>query len=569
MSLLIIEYLKLHKIDKIFGIPGGPILKFLSELSSQKDIKWINGTNELNACFMAQGWSRSKNVPGCVFFTSGPGIATAINPIKNSYDEHYPLLVMSALNDNDDGDPSRWQYLNPQSFETFVNGIFKIKTKQDLLESFDKIINLANNGTKDRPWSGPVIILFSPDFFKINIENIHDIKINKPTHKKHNLDFLRPLMVNKNICVLIGGAIDTQEKKEYTKLLYDKWKIPFVHTWKGKEILNDYGMVGTLGTHLANYITLTSDLILEIGDYSISIESEFYYNKFGNFLYEKDRILFSNIPDKIKIKNTKVIYLNVMETLLSLLDLDIPKVSEKWINDITIFNNNICDIPRTVINKNIFATEHIMNILSYYVKNDVVVTGVGNHWFSAGKYITPRKWLSWTNWASIGCGYPVGFGYSIGNIDNETVWILEGDGGLYWNLSIFSERFNKYLNNKSVRIVLTRDKKYGAVESAFKMYNLENNQTASLKEYDNISIKELCKLFKIKYYLIKSFKKLIKILQEIDGKKEMILLDLEVENNKIFEINLDKNYIDALLNNNIKYLRKINKIYTICSSESL
>lgn len=559
-SNLILDGLLRYNVDTVIGIPGGPTVPFLDRLSSSR-VKWVNGTNEMNAGFMAQGWSRARGTPGVICVTSGPGLAMTVNPVKNAFDEHYPLLIIAPLVVGKD--PSQWQYLASNAFETFTNGIFQNTTCEELAENIDKALQLTISGTDNRPYPGPVLFLVAPPLFSQSAKELH-IKVEKKESKPLlDLGVISPYQ-GKKICLLLGGEVDTPENRELANRLSKKWNAPVVHTWKGKGIVDDVGMVGSLGSHAANYATLTSDLVIEIGNYSFSIEKEFYYNRFGLALVGGKRLLVSFMDDGRIPERTIVVKGSANQALETLLSMELRSVPTEWVEEISEFKSLTESLPRTPVKKE-WTTERAMGMLSPVVERDVVVTGVGNHWYSAGKYLTPRKWLSWTNWASIGSGYPVGLGYAMAGDDD--VWIVEGDGGLVFNLSVFLERYQENIRDKNVKIVLIRDRKYGAIESVFQMDKLTNDESASLGEYGEFSVEKMCDLFSIGYHRVSSPAEWNSCLSRKE--KGVVLFELEVDDNSVYEIDLTPEYERALLEKDLVYLSDVAKVYVIASADVL
>lgn len=89
-------------IDTFFGVPSDLNMPFLDEIS--KYIKFIPCRNELNASYMAEGYSRSKKfsllvVGGMV------GSFSAINGFANSISENNPIfMIVGGNNSHDDKD---------------------------------------------------------------------------------------------------------------------------------------------------------------------------------------------------------------------------------------------------------------------------------------------------------------------------------------------------------------------------------------------------------------------------------------------------------------------------------
>jgi TPP-dependent 2-oxoacid decarboxylase len=65
-------------ITDIFGVPGDYNLGILDLIEDDESIRWIGGTNELNAAYSADGYARIRGI-GALITTFGVGELSAIN----------------------------------------------------------------------------------------------------------------------------------------------------------------------------------------------------------------------------------------------------------------------------------------------------------------------------------------------------------------------------------------------------------------------------------------------------------------------------------------------------------
>ena len=99
-SISIAEYLfhrlkQLH-IETIFGLPGAFNATLLDKLNEIPGLRWAGNTNELNAAYAADGYSRLKGL-GCIITTFGVGELSAINGVAGSFAEHVGLLHVVGM----------------------------------------------------------------------------------------------------------------------------------------------------------------------------------------------------------------------------------------------------------------------------------------------------------------------------------------------------------------------------------------------------------------------------------------------------------------------------------------
>ena len=85
-----------HKVEYIFGYPGGAVLPLYDQLSKQKKIKHILVRHEQGAGHAAEGYARSTGKPGVVLVTSGPGATNMVTALTDAYMDSIPLVCITG-----------------------------------------------------------------------------------------------------------------------------------------------------------------------------------------------------------------------------------------------------------------------------------------------------------------------------------------------------------------------------------------------------------------------------------------------------------------------------------------
>ncbi|KAI1937293.1 hypothetical protein LOZ66_004211 [Ophidiomyces ophidiicola] len=90
------EYLfrRLHQlgIRHVVGVPGDFNLNLLDHIYNVPDMRWVGTCNELNAAYAADGYARTRGIPGAVVTTYGVGELSAINGIAGAFSEYVPVI---------------------------------------------------------------------------------------------------------------------------------------------------------------------------------------------------------------------------------------------------------------------------------------------------------------------------------------------------------------------------------------------------------------------------------------------------------------------------------------------
>ena len=93
---MLIEALREHGVDTIFGYPGGAVLPIYDEIFQQDDIRHILVRHEQGAGHMAEGYARSTGRVGVMLVTSGPGATNAVTALTDAMLDSIPLVCISG-----------------------------------------------------------------------------------------------------------------------------------------------------------------------------------------------------------------------------------------------------------------------------------------------------------------------------------------------------------------------------------------------------------------------------------------------------------------------------------------
>ncbi len=96
---LLIKYLDQLGVEYVFGIPGGaiePLYNALARSEATGGAKAIVARHETGAAFMADGYSRNTGKLGVCCATTGPGATNLITGVASAYENHIPMLVITA-----------------------------------------------------------------------------------------------------------------------------------------------------------------------------------------------------------------------------------------------------------------------------------------------------------------------------------------------------------------------------------------------------------------------------------------------------------------------------------------
>lgn len=94
---LILKYLQLEGVDRIFGIPGATFVDLLNELRlNRATMRYVVCKHETGAGYMADGFHRASGKLAVVLVTSGPGATNALTGAMNAQCGRTPMLVITG-----------------------------------------------------------------------------------------------------------------------------------------------------------------------------------------------------------------------------------------------------------------------------------------------------------------------------------------------------------------------------------------------------------------------------------------------------------------------------------------
>ncbi|HXV24801.1 MAG TPA: thiamine pyrophosphate-binding protein [Alphaproteobacteria bacterium] len=92
---ILIDQLKLHGADTVFGVPGESYLAALDALYDARNlIRFISCRQEGGAAYMAEAYGKLTGRPGICFVTRGPGACNASIGIHTGFQDSTPMILL-------------------------------------------------------------------------------------------------------------------------------------------------------------------------------------------------------------------------------------------------------------------------------------------------------------------------------------------------------------------------------------------------------------------------------------------------------------------------------------------
>lgn len=267
---LLIECLKAHNVNTIFGYPGGAIMPTYDAIYDS-GLDHLLCRNEQGAAMAAIGYARASGKVGVCIATSGPGATNLITGLGDAMMDSVPVVAITGQ--------VAAPLIGTDAFqEADVLGLslactkhsFIVQSADELADVFAQAFEIAQSG---RP--GPVLIDI-PRNIQVGDVPAH-VKAYVKTPAKptalsvENLAQANELLKNAKKPVLyVGGGVGMAKAMPALREFLAQTRMPSVSTLKGLGAIDPsddvyMGMIGMHGTKAANFAVQECDLLLVCG----------------------------------------------------------------------------------------------------------------------------------------------------------------------------------------------------------------------------------------------------------------------------------------------------------------
>ena len=437
---MVLQAFEDHKVDTLFGYPGGAVLPIYDELAKGKNsIHHYLVRHEQGAAHAAEGYARSSGKVGVLLVTSGPGVTNAVTGLADAMMDSIPLVCISGQV------PSH--LIGTDAFqECDAVGITRPCTKHNwLVKDINDLSRILHEAfyvaASGRP--GPVLIDIPKDIqFQtgtyIGPETIKH-KSYRPKLKASidNINEALKLIVKaqKPIFYTGGGVINSgnaavQLLREFVRLT----GFPITSTLQGLGAFPGdddqfIGMLGMHGTYEANMAMHDCDLLINVG----ARFDDRITGKVDEFSPNSKKIHIDIDPSSInKTIDVDVALVgdvaHVLEDAIKLWKSNVYKTDkpavkswwsmiDKWKEKDSLgFNNSKATI------KPQFAIQRLYELTKE--KDTFVTTEVGQHQMWAAqfyKFNKPNRWITSGGLGTMGFGLPAAIGAQVAHPDKLVI----------------------------------------------------------------------------------------------------------------------------------------------------
>src|SRR5215470_9302534 len=203
---VLIDQLRIHGTDTIFGVPGESYLAALDALYAQRNsIRYIICRQEGGAANMAEAYGKLTGKPGIAFVTRGPGATNASIGLHTGFQDSTPMILLVGQVARETTDREAFQEIDYRHmFGPMAKWVTQIEDARRIPELISQAFHRALNG---RP--GPVVVVLPEDMLtdEVEVADAGPYKIARGAPSTADMAALRTMLdAARQPMVILGGG---------------------------------------------------------------------------------------------------------------------------------------------------------------------------------------------------------------------------------------------------------------------------------------------------------------------------------------------------------------------------
>ena len=529
-SQIIVEALRRHGVDYLFGYPGGACMPIFDALVDAPEIKIVLVRHEQGGTHMADGYARATGKPGVVLVTSGPGATNTVTGLLTAQMDSVPMVVLTGQTITPNLGKDAFQEADVFGVTMpVVKHSYLVRNVNDLPRVMNEAFHLATSG---RP--GPVLVDLPKDVVSAECEADFTDEFHLPGYAPpargltEDLEKAAELISSskKPLLYVGAGAVIAQASRQVIGLA-EKLQAPVTTTLLGKGAFPEthplsVGMLGMHGTAYANKTVVDCDLIMAIGarwDDRITGKVSEFCRDATKIHIDVDPAEFGKIIDPdVSIAGDAKLVLEDLIPLVSKLD------SQPWLKQIEKWKKKY---PLKFPKRGGLRAQQVLKEMDRLTDSKAIIsTDVGQHQMWTAQFCKTneeRKWLSSGGAGTMGYGLPSAIGAQLGCPD-ELVVAVVGDGGFQMTMP---ELATAAIHKLPIKILIINNRYLGMVRQWQELFF--DNRESGVDMMGNPDFVKIGEAYGIKGFHLRRTGDITKVLQKaLDYNEGPCIIEAEV-----------------------------------------
>lgn len=266
---ILVDCLRAHGADLVFGVPGESYLAVLDGLVDAPEIKTIVCRQEGGAAMMAEAYGKLTGKPGICMVTRGPGATNASAGVHIAYQDSTPMILLVGQVGREMFDREAFQEIDyRRMFGQMAKWVAQIDDPARIPEYMSRAFHTAVSG---RP--GPVVLALPEDML-VEVAEVADFdpyKRTEPHPGPADLQTFREMLAKaKRPFVIMGGGGWSAEVEADLKRFAEANHLPVGASFRCQDYLDNRhpNYVGHVGIGIDPKLAARvrdSDMLIVIG----------------------------------------------------------------------------------------------------------------------------------------------------------------------------------------------------------------------------------------------------------------------------------------------------------------
>jgi acetolactate synthase-1/2/3 large subunit len=267
---VLIDQLRIHGTETIFGVPGESYLAALDALYAQRNsVRYVICRQEGGASYMAEAYGKLTGKPGVCFVTRGPGATNAAVGMHTGFQDSTPMILLVGQVARETTDREAFQEIDyRRMYGQMAKWVTQIEDARRIPELISQAFHTALNG---RP--GPVVVVLPEDMLtdEVEVADAGPYRIARGAPSAADMATLREMLAaSKQPLLILGGGGWNAEACADMKAFAEANHLPVTTAFRNQDLIDNRhaNFVGDLGIGVNPPLgkrIKESDLIIAVG----------------------------------------------------------------------------------------------------------------------------------------------------------------------------------------------------------------------------------------------------------------------------------------------------------------
>jgi acetolactate synthase-1/2/3 large subunit len=223
---ILVDQLRIHGADLIFGVPGESYIAVLDALyDAQDDLRFIICRHEAGAANMAEAYGKMTGRPGICMVTRGPGACHASLGLHTGFQDSTPMILFIGQVDRDMREREAFQEIDyRRMYGQMAKWVAEIDHAHRIPEFVNRAFSIATSG---RP--GPVVLALPEDMLR-DVVDAMDSRPFTPVQahpgEAQMAELRERLAQAERPFMIVGGGTWSASAKEDIEAFSTQWDLP-------------------------------------------------------------------------------------------------------------------------------------------------------------------------------------------------------------------------------------------------------------------------------------------------------------------------------------------------------